>query len=377
MGHIASVGRAFPPHYYDQETLTAALKWLWAERHHSVHRLEAIHRNTLVGGRHLALPLEAYAELTSFTDANAAFIRSAVDLGAEALLSALAAAALEPTDVDHVIFVSITGLATPSIDARLVNRIGLRSDVKRTPIFGLGCVAGAAGLARGADYLRGHPREVVALVSVELCSLTLQRGDFSLRNIVASGLFGDGAAAAILVGDERASGAAGRHRGNDAGVARPPAGDAEGAARPPGPAIVASRSVLYPNSEHVMGWDVTSEGFRVVLSADVPKIVEARLAHDVDAFLALHGLTRADIGNWVCHPGGPHVLLAVQQSLALPDDALAVTWESLRRVGNLSSASVLMVLRDTMDDHRPRPDTWGLLIALGPGFCAELILLRW
>jgi alkylresorcinol/alkylpyrone synthase len=372
--HIASVGRAFPPHYYDQETLTAALKWLWASRHHSVHRLETIHRNTLVGGRHLALPLEAYAELTSFTDANAAFISSAVDLGAEALLSALTAAGLAPTDVDHVIFVSITGLATPSIDARLVNRIGLRSDVKRTPIFGLGCVAGAAGLARGADYLRGHPREVVALVSVELCSLTLQRGDFSLRNIVASGLFGDGAAAAILVGDERASGAAGCH---DVGAARPPGGTDVGNARPLGPTIVASRSVLYPDTEHVMGWDVTSEGFRVVLSADVPKIVEARLAHDVDAFLAMHGLTRADIGSYVCHPGGPHVLLAVQQSLGLSDDALAVTWESLRRVGNLSSASVLMVLRDTMDDHRPRPDTWGLLIALGPGFCAELLLLRW
>jgi alkylresorcinol/alkylpyrone synthase len=358
VGHIASVGRAFPPHYYDQETLTAALKWLWASRHHSVHRLETIHRNTLVGGRHLALPLEAYAELTSFTDANAAFIRSAVDLGEEALRSALTAAALEPTDIDHVIFVSITGLATPSIDARLVNRIGLRRDVKRTPIFGLGCVAGAAGLARGADYLHGHPRQVVALVSVELCSLTLQRDDFSLRNIVASGLFGDGAAAAILVGDERAAGAA-------------------GTCGPPGPTIVATRSVFYPDTEHVMGWDVTSEGFRVVLSADVPKIVEARLAPDVDAFLATHGLTRADIGSYVCHPGGPHVLLAVQQSLELADEALAVTWESLRRVGNLSSASVLLVLRDTMDDHRPRAGTWGLLIALGPGFCAELILLRW
>jgi alkylresorcinol/alkylpyrone synthase len=366
VGNIASVGRAFPPHYYDQETLTAALKGLWGSRAHSVHRLDTIHRNTLVGGRHLALPIEAYAELTSFTDANAAFIRSAVDLGAEALRDALAAARLAPTDVDHVIFVSITGLATPSIDARLVNRVGLRRDVKRTPIFGLGCVAGAAGLARGFDYLRGHPTEVVALVSVELCSLTLQRGDFSLRNIVASGLFGDGAAAAILVGEERALCAAG-----------PGGVDDVDRARPRGPSIVATRSVLYPDTEDVMGWDVTSEGFRVVLSADVPKIVEARLAPDVDAFLATHGLTRAGIGSYICHPGGPHVLLAVQRGLGLPDEALALTWESLRRIGNLSSASVLMVLRDTMDGRRPRADTWGLLIALGPGFCAELVLLRW
>lgn len=361
MASIASVGRAFPPHYYDQETLTAALKWLWSSRHHSVHRLETIHRNTLVGGRHLALPLEAYAELTSFTDANAAFVRSAVDLGEMALREALGAAGIVPTDLDHVIFVSITGLATPSIDARLVNRMHLRRDVKRTPIFGLGCVAGAAGLARAADYLAGHPRGAVALVSVELCSLTLQRADFSLRNIVASGLFGDGAAAAVLLGDERAV-------ATDA---------SDSARRRPGPRIVATRSAFYRDTEDAMGWDVTSEGFRVVLSTDVPRIVEERLAPDVDAFLASEGLTRADIASYVCHPGGPHVLHAVERGLGLPETALAVTWESLRRVGNLSSASVLMVLRDTMDDHRPAPDTYGLLLALGPGFCAELVLLRW
>jgi alkylresorcinol/alkylpyrone synthase len=352
--YIASVGRAFPPHYYDQETLIAALEGVWKAQHHNVHRLASIHRNTLVGGRHLALPLEGYAALTSFTDANDAFIRCAVDLGAEALRDALGGADLAPGDIDHVIFVSITGLATPSIDARLVNRLGLRRDVKRTPIFGLGCVAGAAGLARGADYLRAYPREVVALVSVELCSLTLQRGDLSFTNLIASGLFGDGAAAAILIGD--------------AGAA--PATCA-------GPAIVATRSVFYRDSEDAMGWDVTAEGFRVVLSADVPKIIEARLAEDVDAFLAAHGLTRDDVASYVCHPGGPHVLHAVQRGLDLADDALAVTWESLRRIGNLSSASVLMVLRDTIDAHRPAPGAWGLLLALGPGFCAELVLLRW
>jgi alkylresorcinol/alkylpyrone synthase len=350
VAYVASVGRAFPPHYYDQETLTAALQRLWASRHHGVHRLETIHRDTLVGGRHLALPLEAYAELTSFTDANAAFVRSAVDLGEAALREALDAAGLVPADVDHVIFVSITGLATPSIDARLVNRMRLRRDVKRTPIFGLGCVAGAAGLARAADYLAGHPREVVALVSVELGSLTLQRSDFSLRNIVASGLLGDGAAAAVLVGDERGA---------------------------RGPAIVATRSVFYRDTEDAMGWDVTSEGFRVVLSADVPRIVEERLAADVDAFLASQGLHRSDVASYVCHPGGPHVLQAVQRSLGLSDDALALTWESLRRIGNLSSASVLMVLRDTMDTRRPAAGSAGLVVALGPGFCAELLLLRW
>jgi alkylresorcinol/alkylpyrone synthase len=350
--HVAAVGRAFPPNYYDQETLIGALKSVWASRHHNAQRLEAIHRNTLVGGRHLALPLEGYRELESFTDANDAFIRCAVDLGEAALCDALAAADLAPQSIDHLIFVSITGLATPSIDARLMNRLRLRRDVKRTPIFGLGCVAGAAGLARAADYLRAYPRETVALVSVELCSLTLQRTDLSFTNIIASGLFGDGAAAALIAGSEHAR-------------------------RFAGPAIVATRSVFYPDTERVMGWDITAEGFRVVLSADVPRIVEEHLGCDVDAFLADHGLTRAEIGNYVCHPGGPHVLLAVARSLALDDAALAVTWESLRRIGNLSSASVLMVLRDTMREHRPAAGTWGLLMALGPGFSAELVLLRW
>lgn len=357
---IASVGRAFPSHYYDQETLIAALEGVWASRHHNVHRLKSIHRNALVEGRHLALPLEEYATLTTFTAANDAFIRCAVDLGAAALSDALAGAGLTPDDVDHVIFVSITGLATPSIDARLVNRLGMRRDVKRTPIFGLGCVAGAAGLARGADYLLAYPREVVALVSVELCSLTLQRGDLSFTNLIASGLFGDGAAATILVG-----------------AARPAPDGAGSARRAAGPTIVASRSVFYRDSEDVMGWDVTAEGFRVVLSAEVPKIIAACLGADVDAFLAAHQLSRADVASYVCHPGGPHVLHAVQRGLDLDDDALAVTWESLRRIGNLSSASVLMVLRETMDAHRPAPGAWGLLLALGPGFCAELVLLRW
>ncbi len=349
---IASVGRAFPPYYYDQETLIEALRGVWTARHHSSHRIATIHRNARVAGRHLALPLEGYAELTSFTAANDAFIRCAVDLGERALREALDAAALVPTDVDAIVFVSITGLATPSIDARLVNRLRMRRDVRRTPIFGLGCVAGAAGIARAADYLRAYPAAVVALVSVELCSLTLQRGDLSLTNLVASGLFGDGAGAAVLVGAERAS-----------------SGD--------GPEIVASGSVFYADSEDVMGWEVTGDGFRVVLSADVPKIVEAQIAADVDAFLATHGLTRADVRSYVCHPGGPYVLHAVERGLGLPEDALAVTWESLRTVGNLSSASVLMVLRDTMDTRRPPPGTWGLLLAFGPGFCMELVLLRW
>jgi alkylresorcinol/alkylpyrone synthase len=222
------------------------------------------------------------------------------------------------------------------------------------PIFGLGCVAGAAGIARAADYVKAYPDEAALLLSVELCSLTLQKDDLSIPNLIASGLFGDGAAAAVVAG---------------AGLAE------RQAVR--GPEIVATRSIFYPDSERVMGWDIESSGFRIVLSAEVPQVVERFLRRDVDAFLGDNGLTRAEIVSWVCHPGGPKVLEAMEQALELDRAALARTWRSLAEVGNLSSTSVLLVLADTMAAGRPAAGSWGMLLALGPGFCSELVLLRW
>lgn len=347
---IAAVGKAFPPHYYDQDELLAALRERWANRHYNPARLERLHRNVLVGGRHLALPIEEYAGLTTWGRANDAWIRVAQEVGEAAVRDGLAQAGLTPDDVDALLFVTVTGVATPSIDARLVNRMGLPSRVKRLPIFGLGCVAGAAGIARAADYVRAYPDQVAVLLSVELCSLTLQPEDLSIPNLIASGLFGDGAAAVIVVGAER------------------PAA---------GPRVLATRSIFYPDSERVMGWDISENGFQIVLSAEVPQVVRDHLRQDVDAFLGDQGLARADIGSWVCHPGGPKVLEAMEETLDLAPGALEVTWRSLREVGNLSSTSVLLVLRDTLDAHRPPAGTYGLLFAMGPGFCSELVLLGW
>ncbi len=346
---IAAVGRALPDYYYEQSELLAALQDAFGDRLHNAGRLERLHRNVCVAGRHLALPIDEYEKLDSFTAANDAFLRCATPLGSRALVDALSRAGLAAHRIDHLFFVTVTGVATPSIDARIATRVGLRRDVKRTPIFGLGCVAGAAGIARAADYLRGHPGGIVALLSVELCTLTLQRRDLSVSNLIASALFGDGAAAVILTGSDVP-------------------GD--------GPQVVASRSVLYPDTEHVMGWNVTSEGFRVVLSGDVPRIALG-IRPDVDEFLAEHGLVLDDIESFVCHPGGPRVLEAFEQAFDRPRDAFALTWQSLSRVGNLSSASVLLVLGDTIAERRPRAGSPGLLISMGPGFCAELVLLRW
>ncbi len=348
---IAGVGSSFPPHFYDQETLLGELKRHWATRHHNLARLEQLHRNVLVGGRHLALPIEEYERLTTWGQANDAWIRVAQEVGGEAVARALGAAGLTVADVDTLITVTVTGVATPSLDARLVNRLGLPTRVKRMPIFGLGCVAGAAGIARAADAVRAFPGEVAVLLSVELCSLTLQLRDLSIPNLIASGLFGDGAAAVVVAGADR-----------------------QGLA---GPRVVATRSVFYPDTEEVMGWDISERGFQIVLSADVPEMVRRHLRGDVDAFLAEHDLTRDDVTTWICHPGGPKVLEAMEETLELPDGALDVTWESLREVGNLSSTSVLLALQETVAHHPGPPGSPGLLLAMGPGFCSELVLLEW
>ena len=231
-----------------------------------------------------------------------------------------------------------------------MNRMNLRSDIKRNPIFGLGCVAGAAGLARASDYVRAFPNECAVLVSVELCSLTWQRKDLSVANLISSGLFGDGSAAVIVAGSERSV---------------------------TGPQVLGTRSSFYRGTEEVMGWDISEEGFKVVLTPEVPDMVRKHLARDVDGVLADYGLDRSDIDTWIMHSGGPKVLEATAESLELADDALEVSWQTLRHVGNLSSVSVLLVLEEFMNRRRPAAGSYSILAAMGPGFCSELVLLRW
>ncbi|WP_415958592.1 type III polyketide synthase [Streptomyces sp. 021-4] len=350
MTRIAAVHGALPPHRHTQREVTDIVAATCLPPGADRRVLDRLHGNARVRTRHTALPLESYRDLDGFGAANDVFIRSAVDLGGQVVRGALRAAGLRPTDVDLLMFTSVTGIAAPSVDARLVARLGLRSDVKRLPVFGLGCVAGAAGVARVHDYLLGRPDDVAVLLSVELCSLTFQRQDVAPANLVATALFGDGAAAVVALGGRRA-------------VA--------------GPEIVATRSRMYPETEHVMGWSIGSTGFSVVLDPAVPDVVRQYLADDVREFLDEHGLKPKDIAHWVCHPGGPKVLETVTEVLDLPEGALDVTWRSLADVGNLSSASVLHVLRDTIEHRRPEPGTPGLLLAMGPGFCCELVLLRW
>ena len=347
---IGAVGSALPQYYYDQPTLTRYLMELWRGDDAVLRRLRKLHDNVRVRGRHLALPLEEYAKLRDFTDANAAWQRVALELGEVAVEVALRRAGLVARDVDALFFATVTGLASPSVDARLVNRMGMRPDVVRVPIFGLGCVAGAAVVARAADFVRERPDAVALVVTIELCSLTLQRDDRSTANLISTGLFGDGAGAAIVVGSNRPH---------------------------DGPVIEATRSVFYPDTEEVMGWHIGAHGFRIMLSESVATMAREQLPGDLSAFLGDHGLTRDQIGSWVCHPGGPKVLQALQEGLELHGHELALSWDNLERHGNLSSASVLLILEDTIRRARPAAGSHGVMLAMGPGFCSELLLLRW
>jgi alkylresorcinol/alkylpyrone synthase len=261
--------------------------------------------------------------------------------------------------VDLLIVTSVTGVAVPSLDARLIPRLGLRPDVKRLPIFGLGCVAGAAGLARLHDYLLGWPRHTAALLAVELCSLSWPATDVTTADLVASGLFGDGAAALVATGERAGGGLAG---GGQIGGR---------------PRVIATRSEVYPDSGDTLGWRLVADGFRIVLTAELADVVERRLSGSVSSFLAEHGVTVDDIRSWVCHPGGPKVIDAIRNSLKLPDSAVEVSRRSLAEVGNMSSASVLHILEKTIDTCPPPPGSAGLMIGLGPGVSVELVLMRW
>jgi alkylresorcinol/alkylpyrone synthase len=348
---IAAASTALPAHYYPQRTLIEAFRKHWGGRLDRFDILERLHAATQVDGRYLAMQLEEYP-LANWGEANNRWIEVSMELGEQAICRALQRSGVAVGQIGAFFFVSITGIASPSIEARLMNRMRLNPRMKRIPIFGLGCVAGAAGIARAADYVKAFPAEAALLLSVELCSLTIQRDDLSAANLISSGLFGDGAAAVLVTGSEV-----------DAAE---------------GPAVIATRSIFYPETEYVMGWDISQTGFRIVLSRDVPEVVQKNLGRDVDEFLADNGLARSDIESWVIHTGGPKVLEATEAALALRNGALKASWDCLRRTGNLSSASVLFVLEQVMNKgKRPPAGSWGVLAAMGPAFCSELILLKW
>ncbi len=252
---IAATATAYPPHYFTQQEVVQGLLTYWDKGMENSAVIERLHSRTGVDGRYFCRPLVEYYGLDTWGKTNDVWIEVATALGEEAIDSVLKQTGVDRSQVGALFFVSVTGVSSPSVDARLVNRMGLNPQIKRNPIFGLGCVAGAAGLVRASDYVRAYPDQFAILLSIELCSLTWQRDDVSVANLIGSGLFGDGAAAVLVAGAET---------------------------KLPGPKVVANHAVFYPDTERVMGWDISERGFSLVLSPDVPKVVNENLGKNVD-----------------------------------------------------------------------------------------------
>ncbi len=350
---IASIGTAVPPYIIRQAESRTFARNLFADAFSDIDRLLTVFDSAQVEQRHFCTPLDWFATTSSWEEKNRLYIEHAVSLSRQAAETCLQRAGLSPTDVDMILFISSTGIATPSIDALLCNSLGLREDIVRLPIWGLGCAGGAAGLARSFDFAQAHPNRKVLMIALELCGLTFVNGDRSKSNLIATSLFADGAAAALLYGD-RAAESLDCH----------------------GPQLIASRSTTWPNSLDVMGWDVQNDGLKVIFSRDIPTLVEQKVGDLCDSFLSAHDLSRAAVSRYIAHPGGMKVLSAYERALDLPADALQHAREVLRTHGNMSSCTVLFVLeRELAESHQQGEH--GLLFALGPGFSAEQVLLRW
>ena len=328
---IAGVATAFPDNRYDHGALREAFP-------------------PGVKTQHFSLPLEGYYRLKSWGAASDHWIQTAQEIGQKALSEALARASLTMSDLSVLFFVSIAGASGASFEARLMNCMGLPANMKHTPVFGLGCAGGAAAISRAADHVQTFPNEIAAVLAVELCPLALQQDDVSTADATSAARFGEGAGAVLVAGAER---------------------------RSEGPRILATRSLFYPDSEDALGWHTSGKGFQLVLSSEVPEVVQEHLATDVDIFLDDQALSRRDIGSWVLHTGGPRVLEGTAAVLGLSREDLETSWNCLSEAGNLSSASVLAVLEEVLMNRRPADGACSLLVAMGPGFCCELVLMKW
>ena len=346
---LRSVATAVPSTRVDQDQAEAFARRRFAGRLPDLERLMPLFANAGIKTRFFAAPPEWFEDEHDLAEKSALYVREATRLSASAAESALVRADLDPADIDYIIYVNTTGLATPSIDARLINVLGLRRDVRRTPIWGLGCAGGAAGLSHAHHYALAHPRARILVITTELCGLTFLPHDTSKSNLVATALFADGAAAAVVCGDDEGG---------------------------PGLGIMGTRSRFYPDSLDVMGWTVLQDGLQVVFAQRIPEIVEQTANEDVQSFLREYGLGPADIGAWLLHPGGARVLQAYATALSLSPEQLDLSAGVLRDYGNMSSATVMYVLERHLAKHGSDNGGYGLVSALGPGFCSESLLVR-
>jgi len=348
MPQILASRNAFAPHAVPQRSVRTAAAELFAGKIPNLGRLLEVFDNSRIATRHLMMPLDWYRQKSSVAVRNRIYQQQGGALLLAAARAALENAGLVPEQIDQVIFVSSTGLASPTLDVRLINELGLRRTVSRLPLWGLGCAAGAAGLSRAFDFCLARPSARVLVAALECCSLNFLSGDMSRKNLVATALFSDGAAAAVVAGD----------------------GASEGTVQ-----ILATRSCLFPGTSRVMGWDFLDEGMELVLSPRLPVLVKDGLAKEIDALLTQAGMQRDEIVHYLFHPGGAKIIDACGAALGLTTDDLALSEAELGEHGNTSSVSVLAVLSRWLEEESRRPG-YGVLGSFGPGFSAELLLVK-
>ncbi|MBP8252989.1 MAG: hypothetical protein KAX40_11545 [Herpetosiphon sp.] len=352
MPRLQSIGLTLPRYEITQKAVQQRVANHFAPTMPNIERYLPVFRHAQIDTRYMVRPLEWWDEPRSFGTCNNVFIEEALVLGREAIEQCAANAQIDISDVDHLMVVTTTGLAAPSLDALLINELGMSRHTRRTPIWGLGCAGGLGGLAAAFDYARAEPTKRIMLLNVEFCSLTYLAQDFSKRNLIATSLFGDGVAAVLIEGD------------------------AVPAKHKPHARIVSTLSTLYPNSAEIMGWNVIDSGFEVVFSSRIPSIVRDQFPELLRQFLASHELTISDVGRFIFHPGGAKVLSAYQESLHLLDEQLQASRDVLRNYGNMSSATIFFVAQQALAQQPLAEGEYGVLAVFGPGFSAELALIR-
>lgn len=358
MPKIASVSTYNPPHILRQSNIEQLTKELFTDKIAQLERLLKVFENGEIEQRQFCVPLDWHRLSHTFEERNNLYIELAVDYSVEVIKDCLQNPhflehPISTEDIDAIIFVSSTGISTPSIDARVMNKLSFSDRMKRMPLWGLGCAGGASGVSRAYDYCLAHPNGKVLVVCVELSSLTFQQNDYSKSNLVGASLFADGVACILVCGDEVPL-------NNKIAV----------------PHIISTASKWMPNSEDVMGWDIKNDGFHVIFSRDIPSIITKWLGPFINDFLNEQHISKEQIENLVAHPGGKKVLKAYEDTLNLTEQHTALSRKVLKQHGNMSSPTVLYVLEQFMLKENPI-NIYGLLVALGPGFSGEAVLLQW
>ena len=350
MPSLAAISKIDFPFKVDQQEVKLRAKELFVPSFPQVERMLSAFDNTEIKTRNFCKPLQYYSTLHTFQEQNAEYIRISLKYSVKAIEECIASAQIKKDEITDIIFVSTTGLATPSLDALIVNEMRLSQNISRMSIFGLGCAGGVAGFSKANILAKANPDAVVLLVAVELCSLTFLREDYSKSNFIGSSLFADGIAALIITGDHHINKTKNEIK------------------------FLATQSKLYYDTLDVMGWEFTDSGFKVLFSHDIPTIIGENIYADVTSFLGKHHLKLSDIRNFIFHPGGKKVLTAYEEALSVEGDFLRNTREVMTDYGNMSSSTVLYVLERFFSNGFE--NGYGLMVTMGPGFSSEMVLLQ-